>query len=331
MVVMMIPMPAPPVTRLAPSPTGALHLGNARTFLINWALARQRGWRIVLRIEDLDGPRIKHQADRQAIDILRWLGLAWDEGPIRQRDDLGRYRAALDRLADRDLIYPCTCTRKEIEAAQSAPHGDEHELRYPGTCRPLDPRKIGSAAQRSGADACHTAEAWRLIVPDRAIDFHDHFVGPQSINVQQLVGDFIVWSKNGLPAYQLAVVVDDAAQQVTQVVRGDDLIRSAPRQRLLYELLKLAPVPEYTHLPLVLGEDGRRLAKRHGDTRLASYRDLGVRAERLVGLLAGWCGLGERREMSAAEFADIFDLDRLSPGAVTCTADDDAWLRDGKG
>ena len=127
-------------TRLAPSPTGALHLGNARTFLVNWALARQRGWEIVLRIDDLDGPRVKPGADTLAIDIMRWLGMDWDEGPYYQRSDLGRYEAALADLAERGLIYPCRCTRSQIQAASlSAPHAGQHELRYPGTCRPARP------------------------------------------------------------------------------------------------------------------------------------------------------------------------------------------------
>ena len=305
------------VTRLAPSPTGALHLGNARTFLINWALARQQGWRIVLRIEDLDTPRTKRGADVDAIKTLHWLGMSWDQGPYYQVADLSRYQAALERLAARGAIYPCGCTRSQIVSAQSAPHGDEHELRYPGTCRPPEPAPVRYVRE---ADVC-----WRLRVPDETVEFTDVFAGPQVVNVQRLVGDFVVATRAGLPAYQLAVVVDDHDQGVTQVVRGDDLISSTPRQMLLYRELDLGEPPRYLHVPLVLGEDGRRLAKRHGDTRLSTFREGQIEAERIIGLIAGWCGMA-REPMTAAAFAGRFDLQRLSHGPVTYTDADRRWL-----
>lgn len=327
------------VTRLAPSPTGALHLGNARTFLINWALAKQNGWRIVLRIEDLDWPRNKTDADRQAIDILTWLGLNWHEGPVYQAHDLTPYHQVLSRLLDRDEVYPCTCTRKDLQNAQSAPHGDEHELCYPGTCRPPKPTKPGESGEpaQSGEPPHHRDDllaesnaAWRLVVPDEPIEFEDQLHGPQLVDVYRQVGDFIVASKAGLPAYQLAVVVDDARQGVTQVVRGDDLLGSTGRQLLLYRMLGLGPVPTYTHVPLVLGPDGRRLAKRHGDTRVSSLRQQGVTAQKIVGLIAWWSGVSDRRtEMDAGEFAQRFDLGRLSKNPVTFTQEDQAWLIDG--
>jgi glutamyl-tRNA synthetase len=313
-----------PRTRLAPSPTGALHLGNARTFLVNWALARQRDWRIVLRIEDLDGPRVKAGAADEAIDLLAWLGLDWDEGPSYQLNDLAPYREALAKLAAAGDIYACRCTRREIEAASlSAPHGDAHELRYPGTCRPAEPTPVDSARL---ADA---EVAWRLRVPAEETCFVDRFAGEQRHDVDRVVGDFLVGTKGGLPSYQLAVVVDDARQGVDQVVRGDDLVSSTPRQLLLYERLKLGLVPSYTHLPLVVGPDGRRLAKRHGDSRLSHYRSQGVSAERIVGLLAEWCGCGTRREMSAAEFLDAFNLDSLPREPIMFTAADNDWLLQG--
>lgn len=312
------------VTRLAPSPTGALHLGNARSFLINWALAKQNGWRVVLRIEDLDGPRIKDQADTLAIDLLGWLGMDWDDGPYYQANDLAPYHAALSRLMEQGLIYPCTCTRKDIQEAQSAPHDDGHELRYPGTCRPTSDNE---RLTDGGELLKESRQAWRVIVPDEAVHFVDRLHGPQDVDVYGQVGDFIVASKAGLPAYQLAVVIDDARQGVTQVVRGDDLIRSTGRQLLLYRLLGLGPVPAYTHLPLVLGDDGRRLAKRHGDTRLDHYRELGVPAERIIGLMAYWSSLTAKRvEMAASAFTEGFNLDRLGRDPVTFTKEDEAWL-----
>lgn len=307
------------VTRLAPSPTGALHLGNARTFLVNWAMARQRGWRIVFRVEDLDGPRVKPGADRQAVDDLRWLGLDWDQDCGRQRDDLSPYHTALQRLAQRGLVYACSCTRREIEQAQSAPHAGEHELRYPGTCRPTSPKPCRVALSE--------ATAWRLIVPDEPVDFVDEVAGPQRFNVQRQVGDFIVATKMGLPAYQLAVVVDDHRQGVSDVVRGDDLLGSTARQIWLWRMLECAPLPRWWHLPLVYGTDGHRLAKRHGDTRLAWYREREVTPQRIVGLLAWWCGVQPQRQpMSATEFQAGFDLDRLPRQPITFTAEDHAWL-----
>jgi glutamyl-tRNA synthetase len=298
-----------------------LHLGNARTFLGNWALARQRGWQIVLRIEDLDGPRVKAGAAAEAIDVLRWLGLDWDEGPYYQRNDLAPYRRALERLAAHGDIYPCRCTRREIEAASlSAPHGDEHELRYPGTCRPTEKTPVDFAQ--------HIAEgvAWRLRVADGATTFNDQFAGRHTHNIQDASGDFLVATKESLPSYQLAVVVDDARQGIDRVVRGNDLLASTHRQLLLQQRLGLRPPPEYFHLPLVVGQDGRRLAKRHGDSRISRYRALGVSVERIIGLLAEWCGLGERGPMSAANFLQAFQLHRLSDKPVVFTPADDAWL-----
>ena len=311
-----------PRTRLAPSPTGALHLGNARTFLVNWALARQHGWKIVLRIDDLDGPRVKAAAASEAVDVLRWLGLSWDEGPYYQRDDLQPYRAALAELGKQGVIYPCRCTRREIEAASlSAPHGDEHELRYPGTCRPERPMSVSEDhLQDPGV-------AWRVRVPHGVTAFEDRFAGRHEHDIQSASGDFLVATKECLPSYQLAVVIDDARQGIDRVVRGDDLLSSTHRQLLLRKLLGLGPAPEYYHLPLVVGEDGRRLAKRHGDSRISHYRALGVTAERVIGLLAEWCGIAARREMPALEFAERFELGCLPRKPVVFSAGDDAWLR----
>lgn len=320
--------PDRPTTRLAPSPTGALHLGNARTFLVNWAMARRRGWRIVLRMEDIDTPRTKLGADRMALDDLTWLGLDWDAGPTYQLADLSPYEAALDQLRQRGLIYPCRCTRKEIELALSAPHGsDEHETRYPGTCRPAD--DANGTLKQSLTQEDDRPAAWRVRGADEAIVFDDLLCGRRSVNIQQSVGDFVVSAKTGLPAYQLAVVVDDARQQVTHVVRGDDLLNSTARQIWLYRLLDLGAPPTYCHLALVLGEDGRRLAKRHGDTRVQTYREQGVAATRLIGLLAFWCGVIDNLEpMAATQFCEMFDLDRLPRQPVTFDQECHQWLID---
>src|SRR6266581_235174 len=257
------------VTRLAPSPTGALHLGNARTFLVNWLLSRQRGWKIILRIEDLDGPRIKAGADRQAIDDLKWLGIDWDEGPIYQSLRTEKYKSAIDKLIDANFAYPCICSRSEVAEAASAPHPEDGTNVYPGTCRGKF-KSLAEAEKISGRPP-----ALRFAVLDRIIEFKDQFAGPQRFDVAKQLGDFVIAKNDGTPAYQLAVVVDDADMQVTDIVRGDDLLDSTPRQILLYEALGMKnKIPNYYHLPLIVGEDGRRLAKRHGDTRLSYYRNL---------------------------------------------------------
>lgn len=308
------------VTRIAPSPTGALHLGNARTFLANWALARQQGWKIVLRIDDLDGPRIKRGADQQAIEILEWLGIDWDEGPVYESSCLDRYRECLIDLAAQGQIYPCRCTRKEIEAAAlSAPHAGQHELRYPGTCRPMHP------ATCDFESLVGTGVAWRLRVPDQTVQFVDQLAGPQSIDVQKQVGDFLVANKEGVASYQLACVIDDSVAGVTDIVRGDDLINSTPRQILLAGLLDLPPV-RYWHLPIVVGQDGHRLAKRHGDTTVDFYRKNGVTADRIRGLVAFWNGSGDRRELEIGQFLAEFEVGRISTEKVVFCPTDHDWL-----
>ncbi|MEM7628498.1 MAG: glutamate--tRNA ligase family protein [Planctomycetota bacterium] len=323
---------APGVTRLAPSPTGALHLGNALSFLLTWALARRLGWSVVLRIEDLETPRTKAWAAQQAIDDLRWLGLDWDEGPLTQAGDLEPYRAAMDRLAWAGLVYPCTLSRREIEAAASAPNEGDHELRFGPELRPAErPPRFDDAGTN-----------WRLAVDPGAVPFRDALLdahGPVARDPSLSVGDFVVWTKGGQPSYQLAATVDDARQGVDRIVRGDDLLDSGARQALLRGHLGLSPEPIHLHHPLVRGADGRRLAKRHGDTRLASLRDLGVPAERVVGLVAWWLGATPRRgELAARHLPERLGPDSIGSlngiranadgGGVTFGEEDLTWLID---
>jgi len=231
---------------------------------------------------------------------LRWLGLDWDEGPIVQRQRISHYEDALCRLRAQELVYPCTCTRSDVERAASAPHLEHAGPKYPGTC-----------AGRRAADAPALTEypfAWRFRASGRACEFIDGFRGQVQVDWRETDGDFVVWKSAGTPAYQLAVVVDDAAMGITEVLRGDDLIPSTPRQLLLYESLGLR-APQFTHVPLVVGPDGRRLAKRHGDTRLASLRAAGVTPEALIGLLAWSCGWLDRFEpITARELLPLFSL-----------------------
>jgi glutamyl-tRNA synthetase len=306
------PLAALQTGRLAPSPTGAQHVGNARTYLIAWLAARSAGGKVVLRIEDIDSPRVKPGAAEQAMDDLRWLGLDWDEGPIYQTQRLALYEEALARLKAQELVYPCTCTRGDIERAASAPHAEHEGPVYPGTC-----------AHRRAADAVSLGKqplAWRFRVPREAMSFHDTVRGDVTIDLANVGGDFVVWKSAGTPAYQLAVVVDDAAQGVTDVIRGDDLVPSTPRQLLLYRALGLS-APRFAHVPLVVGPDGRRLAKRHGDTRLASLRHQGVKAESLLGLLAWSCGwLRTIEPITTAQLLPLFHWESIPARPFVLTA-----------
>ncbi len=291
-------MPSQITGRLAPSPTGGQHLGNARTFLLAWLSVRSQGGRLLLRIEDIDSPRVKVGADQEAIDDLRWLGLDWDDGPIWQTQRLPLYQAALARLQAAELVYPCTCSRRDIENAASAPHVEHEGPRYPGTC---PGRRVADAATLS------RPFAWRFRASDATLSFADGFRGQVDVP-STLGGDFVVWKSSGRPAYQLAVVVDDAAQGVTEVLRGDDLIPSTPRQLQLYAALGWRP-PSFCHVPLVVGADGNRLAKRHGDTRLAAFRAQGVKPEAIVGLLAWSCGwLPKPEAIAPPDLLSLFNL-----------------------
>jgi glutamyl-tRNA synthetase len=307
------------VGRLAPSPTGAQHVGNARTYLIAWLAARSAGGRVVLRLEDIDSPRIKPGAAEQAIDDLRWLGLDWDEGPVVQTARLPLYEAALADLQRRELVYPCTCTRSDVERAASAPHLEHEGPVYPGTCAG---RHVPDAARLEGRPF-----SWRFRLPVCPPSYVDGFCGPTPVDLKAMGGDFVVWKTPrgegtpATPAYQLAVVVDDAQAGVTEVIRGDDLVPSTPRQLLLYNALTLYP-PRFSHVPLVVGPDGRRLAKRHGDTRLSALRAAGVQAPALLGLLAWSCGwLKEMEPVEARELLPLFRLDTIPHEPFVLTAE----------
>ena len=300
------------VGRLAPSPTGALHLGNARTFLLAWLSARSQGGRVSLRIEDIDGPRVKPESAAAVIDDLRWLGLDWDGDVVVQSQRLPIYAAAAQRLVDQGLAYPCVCTRKEVEEAASAPHEGAHAVAndgavYPGTCRGKF-ASLEDAKAKTGRDA-----ALRFLVDVAEVPFVDRFCGPQR---GAICGDFVVQKRDGGPAYQLAVVVDDAAFAVTEVVRADDLLPSTPRQLLLYDALSLR-APTFAHVPLVVGADGLRLAKRHGDTSLRHLRERGASAGAVVGFLARSCGLrATASPCAASELLADFDFARVPKGSV---------------
>ena len=288
--------------RFAPSPSGRMHLGNLWSCLLAWLAARSAGGGMVLRLEDLDPDRCRPEFCDQVMRDLEWLGLDWDGQPIYQSRRTEAYAAAFRALEDQGLVYPCFCTRAERMAA-SAPHRSDGQAVYDGRCRRL------TAEQREDL-ARQRNPAWRLAVPDRASSFRDLLQGMYEENLLRDCGDFILRRSDGVYAYQLAVVVDDAWMGVTQVVRGSDLLSSTPRQRYLLELLG-CPAPEYGHVPLLLAPDGRRLAKRDRDQELGALQQR-FTARELVGRLAHLAGLiPEAAPVSPEELVPLFAWEKL--------------------
>jgi glutamyl-tRNA synthetase len=287
--------------RYAPSPSGPLHLGNLRTALLAWCFARSQGGRFLLRIEDLDAGRSRPAHVAAIVADLQRLGVDWDEPPAHQSARLQRHRAAFEELRSSGRVYPCWCTRAEVREAVAAPHGAQREGAYPGTCRSL------SAAERSTRERSGAPAAWRIDAGAQRVRFDDRLCG----EVETVVDDFVLWRGDQVPAYNLAVVVDDCDQGIGEVVRGDDLLETTPRQILLARLLGAA-VPSYAHVPLVLGADGRRLAKRHGAVTLEARLALGESIETVIGWMASSAGLAAPGSaLSAAAVLASFDPARL--------------------
>ena len=313
------PAPREIVGRLAPSPTGHLHLGHARSFLVAWWHARSRGGRIVLRVEDLDVDRVKPGMIDATRRDLEWLGLDWDGEPWLQSAGLSAIEAAAESLIARGLAYPCVCTRREIAAAQSAPHAGESVPRYPGTCR-------GRFATMSEAErVTGRAPALRFVVPEGRVRVHDGVSGLHEFDVSADVGDFPVLRRAGSPAYQLAVVVDDHRQGVTEVVRGDDLLDSAARQKLLQHALGL-PSPRWYHVPLVVDATGRRYAKRSDDISLERLRASGLDPRVLVAWVARRSGIASASPGRPHEFSSRFSMSALPRNPVVVHPPDLAEL-----
>lgn len=294
--------------RFAPSPTGEIHLGNAWTALLAWLQVRSAGGTMVLRVEDLDPDRSRAEYIDKMMSDMRWLGLNWDEGPdvggkyapYCQHTRRELYQAALKQLIAAGLIYPCYCTRAEL--ASSAPHAGDKERIYSGTCRQ---RKMGEARPASRQPAL------RLAVPSGEVSFTDLHAGRICQELSQEVGDFVVRRSDGVHAYQLAVVVDDAGMAISHVLRGDDLLSSTPRQLLLYQLLGLTP-PTFTHVPLLVDIQGYRLSKRQQALSIAALRQQGVKAEVIIGYLAWKAGLLEKYQpVKAAELIGSFALEKI--------------------
>lgn len=303
------------VGRLAPSPTGLLHLGHARTFLLAYWSARSQKGRLLLRIEDLDGERSWPEFVAAAKRDLEWLGLDWDGAVHIQSDGLERLTASVRGLLEQGQAYPCTCTRHELRESQGAPQLGVSEPRYPGTCRGRYP-DLATAERLSGRRA-----GVRLLVPEGVTHFEDRLAGAQAFDVRAEVGDFMIARRDGIPSYQLAVVVDDAAQGVTEIVRGDDLLPSTARQWLLQRALGL-PHPRWAHVPLVLDEQGRRLAKRAKDLGLSELRERGADPRRIVAWAARSAGLAVGERATCGELVAEFSLARVPRQPVRLDASD---------
>jgi glutamyl-tRNA synthetase len=288
-----------PDGRFAPSPSGPLHLGNLRTALVAWLAARSTASRFLLRVEDLDPSDARPEHERGQLADLAAIGLDWDPPVVRQSERREAHEAAIERLVGDGRTYPCYCTRREIREAAAAPHGPAGA--YPGTCRDL------TAAERREREATGRPPALRLRAGAEVVTVEDGRAGSISLAVD----DLVLRRNDGIPAYNLAVVVDDAFQGIEEVVRGDDLLDSTPRQVLLARLLDL-PAPAYAHVPLVVGPDSQRLAKRHGAVTLADLAALGVGATEVRSRLAASLGLAEPGELvAAADLVERFDPARL--------------------
>jgi len=300
--------------RFAPSPTGRLHIGGARTAIFNWAFARATGGDFILRIEDTDPERSTEENVRVIIDAMKWLGLDWDEGPVVggpagpyfQMQRMDTYTAALERLRERGAVYPCFCTKEELDTKRAA--AGESYAGYDRTCRDIDPAE---AARRIEAGEEHV---WRLKVPEGhgPIMFDDAVYGPMSFPAD-VMDDMIVIRSDGSPTYNFAVVCDDANMGITHVIRGDDHLSNTPRQILVYEALGY-DVPTFAHLSMILGPDGKKLSKRHGATSVEEYRDRGFLPDAMVNFLAllGWSLDGETTIMDRATICSEFSLDRIT-------------------
>lgn len=320
------PQPAaarPDVGRLAPSPTGLLHLGHARTFLIAWWRARSIGARLLMRLEDLDGPRAKPEMAQAAIADLSWLGLDWDGPAYVQSSGVADISAAAARLARQGRAYACVCSRADVRSAQSAPQQGDDETRYPGTCRDKF-ESVAAAEEQTGK-----AAGLRLKVPSGSLTVHDLLLGARTFDVQAEIGDFLIAKRDHAPAYQLAVVLDDARQGVTEVVRGEDLLPSAARQLLLQRALGL-PGVRYCHVPLVVDPGGRRLAKRHDDLSLAELRAGGTDPRAIVAWAARSAALECPERAAPRELLSQFALDKLPKAPSVLSAETVATLRNAR-
>ena len=302
-------MNAPYIGRLAPSPTGLLHVGNAFAFLIAWLDARKNKGKLILRMEDIDPDRAKDHFAQQIREDLKWLGLNWDEEVIPQSERQKDYDKAIQKLAKRGYVYPCFCSRKELRSLAGAPHIGDSGAPYAGTCRRL------TENERKNLDAQGKKSCLRLDCSEKEntpFQFKDHIQGNVSSSLKECGNDFAIKRSDGVIAYQLAVVLDDIKSGITHVIRGRDILQSTPRQLYIYELLKEKP-PVYAHVPLIVDEKGERLAKRHGTMALNTLRKIGVLPEEIWGVVAKAAGLRKTdTPVKAIDLIEDFEISKLN-------------------
>jgi len=315
--------------RFAPSPTGPLHIGGARSALFNWLFARRHGGTMIVRMEDTDIDRSTEEYEKMILDALRWLGIDWDEGvevggpnaPYRQRERLVFYQPYVDRMVGEGKAYLCFCSEGELEEERQKLSALGEMPRYLGRCRNL----TGAACQLKHAEGRKPAVRFR--VPEGRLIVVDDLVRGRVVFESDGIGDFIIVKSDGLPTYNFAVVADDAEMKVTHILRGEEHLSNTPRQLLLYEALNL-PVPFFAHISLILGEDRSKMSKRHGATSVARYRELGYLPAALLNFLAllGWSPEGEREIFSAAELAEQFSLERVSKSPAVFNFEKLKWM-----
>jgi glutamyl-tRNA synthetase len=309
-------------TRIAPAPSGSIHVGNARAALYNWLFARQKSGVFVLRIEDTDQKRASEEAYGAIAEDLQWLGLTWDEGPFLQSRRLESYATAADRLVSNGSAYRCYCTPEELESRRKAAMASGRPPGYDGRCRDL------TSAERAAFEAEGRSFALRFRVPEeRTISFNDIVRGPVSTNTAQ-ISDFVIRRSDGFPTYMLAVSVDDLEMEITHVIRGEDLLAATPRQLLIREALGVSEMPLFAHLPLLVSSDGRPLSKRWGDVSVRAYRDAGFLPEAMVNYLAllGWSFDDKTNVFSAAELVEKFSLERVGKNPAAFDVVKLEWL-----
>ena len=310
-------MSAPVTGRFAPTPSGRLHLGNLLCCLLAYLSARSQGGRFLLRIEDVDLPRCPRRLSDQCIEDLRFLGFDWDEAPLFQSQRGDVYQRYFDRLNERDLVYPCFCTRAQLHTAQ-APNLGDHEPVYAGTCALLTAEEVAARSKTR-------SPAMRLRVPDKTVSILDGHYGAFSENLAHDCGDYIIRRSDGLWGYQLAAVVDDALTGVNEVVRGRDILFSTPRQMELLETLDF-PIPAYYHIPLLTDCHGRRLAKRDKDLDLTALSKV-MSPDQILGMLAYSCGvIDENRPSSLPELTKAFDWKNVRKDDIRLAYDPQAGL-----
>jgi glutamyl-tRNA synthetase len=317
-------------TRIAPAPSGSIHVGNARTALYNWLYARQNDGVFVLRVEDTDQSRVSEESYQAVLTDLRWLGLEWDEGPevdgphapYRQSERFDRYDTALEHLVGREAAYPCYCTPEELDARRKAAQAERRTPGYDGRCRNL------TAEERAAFEAEGRKSSIRFKVPaGRSVSFDDVVRGTVTTETAQ-IPDFVIRRSDGTPTYMLAVTVDDVEMDITHVIRGEDLMAATPRQLLMREALGVEEVPVFGHLPLLVDEKGRPLSKRWGDVAVAAYRDQGFLPEAVVNYLAllGWSFDDKTNIFSIEELVEKFSLERVGRNPAAFDVPKLEWL-----